>query len=109
MDTSKEYIQSLFCRTDAVGMHAIGRALVVLYNRQTADEKLRETTRVHNNRGFSSADAFMGTKMAQFYKRNNFLSVKQASYWTKKNVRGTMRIAKYWKQLQEHAREKDSS
>lgn len=36
---------------------AVGRALMVVYNNQTADEKSAETTKHHNGVGFTGADA----------------------------------------------------
>lgn len=86
---------------------AVARALVVLYERQTEDEKVGENTRHHNNRGFRPCHARMGTSMAKFYLRNGYLSPKQIAYWRKQGKEG-MRIAIYHKQLLEAARIKAS-
>lgn len=85
---------------------AIARALVVLNERQTEDEKRSEETRHLNGRGFQPCHARMGTSMAGFYTRNGYLSPKQLQYWRKPNKRGTMRIAVYWRQLLEVAKSK---
>ena len=85
---------------------AIGRALIALNERQTASEQSAQITMIHNNRGFTAADARMGTSMAQFFTRYNRLSEKQLAYWRKPNRRGIPRICKYAGQLLEIAAEK---
>jgi hypothetical protein len=85
---------------------AIGRALVVLNERQTYTEQNSESTINRNCEGFTPADARMGTSMAKFFTRNNYLSEKQIAYWLKPNVRGVPRICKYAGQLCEIAKEK---
>jgi len=77
---------------------AVARALVVLKNRQTADEQATENTRHQNGRGFRPCHARMGTSMAKFYERNGYLTPKQIAYWRKPCKEG-MRIAIYWRQL----------
>lgn len=85
---------------------AVGRALLVLLSRQTADEQSSETTRYTNGRGFGAFDAEMGTSMAKFFGRTGYLSPKQLACWRKRDKHGNMRIAKYWRQLIEAAEEK---
>lgn len=85
---------------------AIARALVVLTERQTADEQSAESTKYHNGIGWTGADARMGTSMAQFYVKRGYLTEKQLAYWKKPNVRGVWRICKYAGQLLEIANEK---
>lgn len=85
---------------------AIARALVVLNERQTVDERSAEGTHYNNGKGFTPADARMGTNMAQFYIKYNRLSEKQLAYWRKPNVRGVPRICKYAGQLVEIANAK---
>lgn len=84
---------------------AVARALIVLKDRQTADEQIAQTTRHQNGRGFRPCHAKMGVSMAQFYERNGYLSPKQLAYWRKEGKEG-MRIAIYWRQLLEAAHEK---
>jgi hypothetical protein len=100
--TTKTEIIALLARND----RAIGRALVVLNERQTIDEQSTEATRHHNGIGFTGCDARMGTSMAKFFSRNGYLTPKQVAYWRKPNVRGVPRIAKYAGQLLEIANEK---
>jgi hypothetical protein len=85
---------------------AVGRALLVLRNRQTADEQVSETTRHHNNRGFRPCHARMGTSMANFFEKTGYLTLKQVAYWRTKEKTGKMRIAIYWRQLMEEAERK---
>jgi hypothetical protein len=103
---TKEYIQTLLVRNDVVGMHAVGRALVHIRNRQTRVEQSSETTIEHNGVGFTGADAAFGTRLAGFYERNGYLSPKQVAVWQKLNRKGTSRIGKYWGQLLEEAKAK---
>lgn len=97
MNTKAEVI-SLFDNT-RLAPRAVGRALVVLYNNQTLHEKDTKSTSVHNNIGFSSCDAFIGSKCAEYFIKNNRLKDWMVNYWLKKNARGTRRIAKYHRQL----------
>lgn len=84
---------------------AVARALVVLYERQTADEKVTEGTRHHNNVGFRPCHARMGTSMAKFYLARGYLSPKQIAYWRQEGKQG-MRISIYWRQLLDAAHKK---
>lgn len=45
---------------------AVGRAMVAIYRRQTADEQRTSTTVHSNGRGFSAADAVKGTYYAKW-------------------------------------------
>lgn len=99
---TKEQIVSLLETKDK----AIARALVVLNDRQTADEQDSQATRMDNGMGFKPCHARMGTSMAQFFQKYGYLSPKQIAYWRKTDAKGTMRIACYWKQLMEVAAEK---
>ena len=103
---TKEYIQSVLMREDEVGMHAVGRALVLLNERQTPSERHAKEVLRHNARGFTPVDAEWGTDMAEFYKRTGRLTPKQLAVWRRPNAQGIPRICKYWRQLQEDAMEK---
>lgn len=85
---------------------AIARALMVLADRQTADEQVSESTKYHNNRGFRPCHARMGTSMAKFYKVRGYLSQKQVAYWRAPMKTGQMRIEIYAGQLVEAAQTK---
>jgi hypothetical protein len=103
MIPSKNQIVELLRDND----RALYRALVVLNQRQTADERASETTRYTNGRGFNAAHAKRGTSMANFFLRAGFLTPKQKAWWRAPEAKGgEMRIAIYAGQLQDAAREK---
>lgn len=82
---------------------AIGRALVVLFNRQTVYEKTNNTTQVHNAIGFTGADGRSGVLSAKSYLKNGGLMDWQIERWARKGKSGYSRITKYWAQLNEEA------
>lgn len=84
-------------------IHAVGRALVVLFNNQTASEQATKDTRVTNGEGFTKADAWGGTLAAKSYLKNNTLAGWQVAKWTRLDKKGCPRIAKYWRQLNDAA------
>jgi hypothetical protein len=86
---------------------AVARALVVLNNRQTADEQATQGTRYLNGMGFRPCHARMGTSMATFFQRNGYLSPKQIAYWRATDKSGSMRIGLYWRQILEEAEAKE--
>lgn len=53
------------------------RALELIWNRQTVDEKSDEDTKYYNGRGFSSPDARKLTGIHDFYVRKKYVSEKQ--------------------------------
>lgn len=77
----------------------IGRALVVLFNNQTAVEKDSDNTLVDNGVGFTGADAYSGSLSAKYFLKHRTLADWQVEKWVKPNVNGVPRIAKYWEQL----------
>jgi len=86
---------------------AVARALVVLNNRQTADEQATQGTRYLNGMGFRPCHARMGTSMATFFQRNGYLSPKQVAYWRATDKSGSMRIGLYWRQILEEVEAKE--
>ena len=60
---TKEQIIQLLQNNDK----AVIRALIVLNERQTEEEQMKEMTKFHNGRGFRPCHARMGTSMAKFY------------------------------------------
>ena len=72
------------------------RALMAIYERQTADEQVAETNHIHNGAGFTSFDAPILTSMAKFYEQKHFLTDKQLGVVRK-------RIVRYHRQLFELA------
>lgn len=104
---TREKLENLI--TGPRAMEAIGKALIGLYNRQTADEQQRETTTHENGVGFTGVDGKIGASMAKFYMRTGVLSQKQIAFWQKRDRRGITRIGKYHRQLNEIAVEKQGS
>lgn len=84
----------------------IGRALVALLQRQTADEQRANDTREHNGVGFSGCDGRSGTLTAKSFIKNGGLLDWQIGRWTKLAKNGYPRLCKYAKQLNEIALEK---
>lgn len=99
MTHTVESIKNLLATNDK----AIGRALIVLRERQTDDEQRSETTKYHNGRGFRPCHARMGTSMANFFQARGFLTPKQVNYWRTPMRCGNTRIEIYAKQLLEQA------
>ena len=85
---------------------AIMRALVVLNERQTASEQHSGVTINQNGEGFTPADAYMGTSMANGFAKYGRLTEKQLAYWKTPNAKGIPRINKYAGQLLLIAKEK---
>lgn len=87
----------------------VGRALVALLRRQTEAEQIMNSTTLHNDVGFTGADGRSGCLTAKSYLKNKRLLDWQLNKWTKPNKRGIPRIAKYWKQLDEVAKEREQA
>lgn len=106
--TTRSDILKVLRRTDKVGMHAVGRALVHLHNRQTYFEQNAEATVVSNNIGFNKGDAKRGISMAKQYMQTGSLSKYQVLYWQgdKYGKLKQPRIEKYWRQILEEAKKK---
>ena len=86
----------------------VGRACVALFKRQTEAEKADNDTKVTNMRGFCAQDARSGSITAKYFIKHGSLQEWQIEKWTKVDVRGTPRIVKYWRQLDEEAHEKQT-
>lgn len=86
---------------------AVGRALIALRNRQTADEVATESTRWQNGRGFTAAHARRGVSMANFFERTGFLTPRQLAWWRAPAGKSTSRIGQYSLQLLEVAKERE--
>lgn len=81
----------------------VGRALVVLLNRQTREESQTNTTKIINSIGFAGCDARSGSITAKYYMKHKSLLPWQVQQWTKIGRSGYPRLCKYWKQLDEEA------
>ena len=78
----------------------VERAIVVLYQRQTADEQATQSTKVHNGRGFTACDARRGSYMAKWILSGKSLN----GEWLEK---ARKMAKKYIRQLLEEAVKKD--
>lgn len=87
---------------------AVERALVVLHDRQTADERSQRTTKHSNRVGFNSADAYQFSRKAERIKAGYRLSEGEF-YFLTQPLRGRYpsRIGKYASQLLAIAAEKE--
>lgn len=104
---SRESLQQMLDAADAEKrQHIVGRALVVLFQRQTESEKAGNVTDRHNNVGFTSGDARGGSLTAKTYIKNRKLEQWQVDKWLKVQANGFARLTKYHKQLNEAAIEK---
>lgn len=87
-------------------VHLVGRALVILFERQTNAEQSSNTTNEHNTIGFTGADGYSGCLTAKSYLKSKRLADWQLEKWVGKNKNGFSRIVKYHRQLNEAAIEK---
>ena len=106
---TRENLQALVSRDDGVAIHAVGRALVRIFERQTDEEQNTNETHVNNAMGFTGSDARSGCITAKYYIKHNTLLDWQMDRWLKPGSKGYARIVKYWKQLNEVANEKISA
>lgn len=81
----------------------IGRALVILFERQTEVEKQTNDTKEDNGVGFAGCDAKSGTLTAKYFLKHRKLEDWQAEKWLKRGASGFARLTKYHKQLNEAA------
>ena len=81
---------------------AVERAIIAIYNRQTADEKNARNTRHNNTVGFSAADASTGTYLAKWLLSGKHLDGKFLA-------KGRNIAIKYRRQLLEIANENNPS
>ena len=103
---TKESLSALLETTPERKAQIVGRALVVLFNRQVDDEKTSNDTKHLNMRGFAPCDAYAGTLTAKYYLKHRTLWSWQLEKWLAPTPQGYPRIAKYTRQLNEAANEK---
>lgn len=84
----------------------IGRALVVLFKRQTAAEQNNNSTLDHNNVGFTGVDGKSGAITAKYFLKHHTLLPWQIRMWSKPAKNGYARLVKYHSQINEAAVEK---
>lgn len=90
--TSQAYIFELLLNNN----RAVERAILAIYNRQTAEEQKDSDTKVHNGIGFSGADARLGSYYARWILSGRNLSgnhLEKARSMSLKYVRQLSEIA----------------
>lgn len=86
---------------------AVARALVILYNNQTTEEKYKSETIEKNNSGFAHHHAEIGTRCAKYFLRTGHLEDWMINFWMKRTgVRQYPRIMTYRRQLLEAIKNK---
>jgi len=97
---TKDGLKQMLNAADAYKrQHIIGRALCVLFDRQTASEQNANTTDEDNGVGFTGADARGGSLTAKSYRKNKGLVQWQMEQWMRLDGKGYPRLCKYHKQL----------
>ena len=102
---TRDSLTALVSRDD-IAAQVIGRALVALFNRQTSSEQTANTTNRDNDVGFTHADARSGSLTAKYFLKHKTLLEWQIDRWRKPQKNGFPRLAKYWRQLDDIARQK---
>jgi hypothetical protein len=97
-DSRKEFVAAV-----------IGKALVRIFERQTASEQNTMATNQDNGIGFTGADAFGGSITAKYFIKHGTLLGWQVARWTKLVKDGYPRICKYHRQLNEIALQKQGN
>ncbi len=107
---TKQTLQQMLDSADeAKRARIVGRALVVLFDRQTEDEKASNDTKKHNTIGFAASDAKSGSLTAKYFIKHGTLLQWQVDRWLKKQPDGHARICRYVRQLNEIAEQKARS
>lgn len=101
---TKESLQKMLDDADeAKRARIVGRALVGLFERQTADEQASNDTKQHNTIGFAACDAKSGSLTAKYFLKHGLLLNWQVDRWLKKQPDGHARLCRYVRQLNEIA------
>ena len=72
----------------------VGRCLLMMRANQTSDERTQETTKYHNNKGFTPAGARFGTSVANWFEQKGDISPKQTFRAAKMLEKHSMQLAK---------------
>lgn len=89
----REYLTNLLKTND----NALKKAILILYDMQTDEEKVKNRAIDDNGRGFGKVDAAEMCRVARKIRRNESL---EASEW----ARMRNKVPKYWKQLMAYSK-----
>lgn len=104
---TKDSLQAMLDNADPeLRIRIVGRALVVLFERQTEYEKSANTTNNENGVGFTGADGRTGVLTAKTFLKSRTLKDWQVDRWMVRGKSGYSRIVKYWRQLDQAAKKK---
>jgi hypothetical protein len=92
MKATDQYSQDLIHRRLDASQEAVEAALMVIYDRQTAEERAGAYARETNGVGFSKFDAEFCTSLVEQLKRGKKLTPKQLEVARRK-------MKRYWRQL----------
>jgi hypothetical protein len=84
-------------------VRVIGRALLAIYNNQTASEQESTATIFKNGLGFCKPDSRVGSIGARMYKSKSHLDPWLVTYWSKLQRNGFPKVCKYADQLNDIA------
>jgi len=104
--TRKSLTEMLDNSNPAYVQAVIGRALVVIFKNQTADEQTSNETKHDNGIGFTGADARAGTLTAKYFLKHQRLEDWMIDNWKRKGSKGFPRLAKYHAQINKVAKAK---
>lgn len=97
MEAKKAMIQDALAKSDVF----VERAILALYDRQTAEEQVLAVTENDNGVGFTGADAEILTSFAEWIKKSWKTEGKRLS--DKQRIIARKKLPKYWAQLADHA------
>ena len=103
--TKQSMIESLNDHRPGFIEKYIGTALVRIFERQTESEKKQNDVKEWNTVGFAGCDAKSGCIHAKFFLKHKRLEQWMIEAWTR-DFKGSPRITKYHRQLNEIALEK---
>jgi hypothetical protein len=97
---TRDSLKEMLSRNNPAYVQAlVGRALLAIFQYQTAYEKVNKQTTEENGVGFSSCDAKSGSLTALSWAKYKKLEPWQVAKWTKIAANGYPRICRYANQL----------
>ena len=95
-----EYTKEQIKENLSTNLSWMERTVIVLYNRQTEDEKFSKETKHQNGIGFNGTDSRYLTWVAEYLLKGNHLSGRHIEKVGKK-------LPKYWRQVKELIEERN--